>query len=277
MKPDVLTITGMHRTPSKPRDCYSSAPPAGPAAPRRAGFTLIELLVVISIIVLLIALLLPALGASRDAARRAVCGSNLRQLSVGVVGYAHDHAAWLPVMLGFNSGLNELRWNHWSRWGALKEGAASLAWQNYGLTWDQQTITSPQVFYCPSQQVAGFQLAMYQPWPTLDPIVGTPDSGIRVGYMFNPRVRNIAGGDHYRRYPKLDRIPSSALLGLDLLQRADSAAHRDAPGWNVALGDGSVKFRKSQAVFDLMVANQPGFSNQHPSFDQALTWLEEGK
>ncbi len=45
------------------------------------GFTLIELLVVISVVAMLIALLLPALGAARDAGRTAVCLSNVRALS----------------------------------------------------------------------------------------------------------------------------------------------------------------------------------------------------
>ncbi len=121
---------------------------------RRRGFTLVELLVVIAIIGILIALLLPAVQAAREAARRSQCTNNLKQLALAFHNY-NDTAKVFPAYNYPITGVSS-----WLAHGPFTmilpyiEQQAAYDKVNWSVAWDNTTVQPCLVkisaFNCPS-------------------------------------------------------------------------------------------------------------------------------
>src|ERR1700675_4131953 len=101
--------------------CATSMRPAGLAGGAR-GFTLVELLVVIAIIGILVALLLPAVQAAREAARRMSCSNNVHNIGPGGNNY-YDTNKKFPTSVG--------QWDE------------SWEWKNQGGSWTKVEFDKP--------------------------------------------------------------------------------------------------------------------------------------
>lgn len=116
---------------------------------RRQGFTLIELLVVISIIALLIGMLLPALGAAREAANRAVCSANIRAIAQGNESYASENKVYPFAYLYLDSN-GDVDWDE-QRLGGDHPGGY-LHWSSVLF---EDSITGSDKFRCPTMENGG--------------------------------------------------------------------------------------------------------------------------
>ena len=117
---------------------------------RTAAFTLVELLVVIAIIGILVSLLLPAVQAAREAARRMQCSNGLKQFGLAIQNFHDTRNAVPPSRLSCHHGTwySEL-------WPFLEEASVATAWdpvKSYHFQPQRNIEHQVSWFYCPSRR-----------------------------------------------------------------------------------------------------------------------------
>jgi len=217
---------------------------------RRVGFTLIELLVVISIIALLIGLLLPALKKAKESARRAICLSNLRQISNGLHVYANEFdGRFPPTHLEMNASLIfELtvpRTQYLGYYMNYEVDGQTFQFLGHGILYSMEIIPDIKVFYCPSQRYDNFSYP--KGWHN------APWGGYRACSYYYRLFGQLSGGigqldvDRLHNY-SLHDLNEPIAIEADIFHPGSSSwgpypedtawAHVEPPGINVAYSDG---------------------------------------
>jgi prepilin-type N-terminal cleavage/methylation domain-containing protein/prepilin-type processing-associated H-X9-DG protein len=222
-----------------------------------SGFTLVELLVVIAIVGLLVALLLPAVQAARESARRAECANHLKQNTLAVVMY-HDALRVLPPAYLADS------WPTQKCWFGLVDYTTNNVWPSQGLI-AMFVENNTRIYHCPSMTTDiawlyngetggyGYNLNLgyvdYSNWPA-------PPQQITTGLKdYDTTTRTIVFSDAARIQlpwagdPTLTATENFYLNGPDDSFAAPGTHFRHAgPVANVSFLDGHVEARSAANV-----------------------------
>jgi prepilin-type N-terminal cleavage/methylation domain-containing protein/prepilin-type processing-associated H-X9-DG protein len=259
----------------------------------RSGFTLIELLVVIAIIAILAAMLLPALAAAKERAKRISCVNNLKQIGISINIYASDNSDAMPP-LKWRDGNSQYPYET-MRFSAIpvpqpvtytSDGGP----YNLGTLWKGGQLADGKVFYCPSNakgdNLTYENYTAKDRWPygadSTAPANATNPNYVRSGYFYYPQSRNLDANNVpvWPDYTTADaqlkswicvprfkqtQIDQNLSVAVDVLYKGrDNLSHKaggKGSGVNSLFGDGHVNWQSYRLVSDTVwnnIANGSG-------------------
>lgn len=224
-----------------------------PAFPR-VGFTLVELLVVIAIIGVLVALLLPAVQAARQAARRMSCQNNLRQIGIGLHHY-HDVQETFPI------GCLEMRYLRNPDGSRMYPDGVQIAWSALLLPFIEQDPLHKRIDFgkgydSPQNADAAAEIVPIYICPSVS------RSSLRV------RGRGVTdyGGIYGERITRPNNPPSGTMLYRRAIQIAEIT---DGTSHTLIVSE-DAKWPDGQWINGLNLFDQAFPINQAPSFENDI-------
>jgi prepilin-type N-terminal cleavage/methylation domain-containing protein/prepilin-type processing-associated H-X9-DG protein len=160
---------------------------------KNAAFTLIEMLVVITIVGLLLGILFPCLQHSKQAARAVVCGSNIKQLTLGLTMYESDNKTFPYGMY------NTSKTTPTTFFGNLAYDKLGLWWMNYITKYTKKNTGEDSIIWCPARNIT--------------------DSKFKTNVLDNNYGVNISVCKKYSDYAKISDEFNGTPLGIDDIKR----------------------------------------------------------